>query len=211
MSAARDNALEAQLEAVTRARAELRTRNLDEVIRRTGAAPQQEGGCLQMPFLDRLIDISQCGFEINARGAAPFSALPQSLNATEELLVLRYLAAPCEVRAIGEHISFRDLPGGQFYLQPILNRTTAMLVRRIGANVEALRSAAAHIPHHLLDAGDFSAQFQVIGRVEMTLIYRAADEEFPASADLAFDRIAARIFHTDEVAALAHLLCRKLI
>lgn len=157
-----------------------------------------------LSLFDREVIVDATTYEITAADG-------RSLSATEELLLLRYIAEGCEPRPTGELQTFRDLPGGRFYLEPILARTTTMLTRVFRNDVSGLVQAVATLPHRTVGLGDYGLAVRAIGPIELTLVYRLGDEEFPATADLLFDRICARIYRTDEVAALAHLLCRVLI
>jgi hypothetical protein len=138
------------------------------------------------------------------------------MNLTERVLVLHYLLCECPVVPTGQLISFRDLSGGQFYLGPFTARTTAPLVRRFGNDLAALRNNLARFDHDLLPdlcptSAVFAARIHAVGRIELTLIYRAGDEEAGASAEVLFDACIKRVFSMEDAAALAGRICLGLL
>jgi hypothetical protein len=52
-------------------------------------------------------------------------------RADEKILLLHYLRNEFPVKTTGEFISFREMPGGQFYLGPFQSRSVKPLVGRI--------------------------------------------------------------------------------
>lgn len=198
-----DNMQRAQREAIERVRCELKGVDVGELCRRTALSLAPERG-IEIALFGRKLFFSPRTLCLSAADQA-------SVHATEELLVLRYLALKSAVRLSGELIGFRHLPGGNFYLEPILKRTSQMLLRRLGNDANALRKALAHYPHQLKNMGDVGAAVLAIGPLELTLIYRLGDEEFEPTLDILFDRAIAGVYHTDEIAALAHWLCRGLM
>jgi hypothetical protein len=129
----------------------------------------------------------------------------------DQILVLHYLLCESPIVLTGELISFRGLPGGQFYWQPFLSRTTRPLVGRIGNDLERLRTNLQRFDWEQVPMGDFGARVHVIGKLDMTLIYYQGDNEFPPTADLLFDACIKQVFVTEDVAVLASRICLGLL
>ncbi len=190
-------------EAIRLAREALAKKDLKKAAALGGLEMEENGGILIRLLGDELRVIPP-SLEVKTRnGETPHSY--------HELLALRYLATEREILPTGEWISFRELPGGAFYYEPAAGRTTHLLLKVFGNDIERLRVALTRYPCGQADLGDLSVEIEAIGRIKILLVYRLGDEEFPPSLDLLYDRIIASVFHTDEVAALATRLCVGLI
>ena len=129
----------------------------------------------------------------------------------DRILALHYLLCDFAVKETGELISFRDLPGGQFYLEPFRSRTVVPLEKNIGNNIEILKERLARYEWEQVKYGDLGARIHAIGEIYITLVYRTGDDEFPPSAEILFDSIIGRVFSTDDVSALAGRMCMGLL
>ena len=194
---------EARIEAVRRVRARLAEVELADAAARGGLSVCADGS----------VGVALHGRELRV--------VPQRLDVVpvdegrlspvDELLVLRYLEAERAVKPVGEAITFRELPGGKFYDVALAKRTTDLVVKTFGDSPARLRRALATFPCDGLDLGDVSARVHAIGRVDITLVFHAADDEFPPSAQILYDRIIGSVYTSDEVAALTTSLCVGLI
>jgi hypothetical protein len=129
----------------------------------------------------------------------------------DRILALHYLLCDTPIVLTDEQISFRGLPGGQFYWQPFLSRTVHPLLGRIGNDLELLKKHLQRFDWAPIDLGDFGARIHAIGPVYMTLVYHQGDEEFPPEVDLLFDASIKQIFTTEDVAVLASRICLGLL
>jgi hypothetical protein len=68
---------------------------------------------------------------------------------------------------------------------------------------------AARIESGPADA--LSARIQAVGNMDMLLVYRAGDDEFPASADLLFDAGFRRAFCAEDAVVLGSGVCLGLL
>lgn len=198
-----DNMEEGRKEALEYARAKMGTIDIARAAHNGGIEVASDG-LISLHFLGRKMSFDTRTFALMAVDGAP-------VHIIEETLILRYLAAERAVKPAGELITFRDLPGGTFYLQPVHDRTSALVLRRFGNDLESLRAALSQYPHTFGGPGDLGATVPAIGRINLTLIYRLGDEEFAPTFDILFDRIVGSVYHLDEVAALAQRLCLGLI
>lgn len=196
--------LEATLEAVRRTRERLAQAADLSLAAARGGLTLGADGSVQIVLLGREMRVIPNSITIQAQDGG-------SVTPGDELLVLRYLEAEREIRPTGEPITFRNLPGGAFYFGPVENRTSKLLLKVFGNDLPRLRAALARYPHEEFQAGDFAVRVPAIGRIDVTLVYRLGDDEFPPTLDLLYDRAIASVYHTDEVAALATRLCLGLI
>jgi len=168
-----------------------------------------EAACniMRLPFFGKTLELHSPAFEavIVETGKAPKTA--------DLLLVLHYLLCDQPVVPEGRWVSFREFPGGTFYWQPFLARSVQPLIKAIGNDrdrlCDRLTRFAGRIEPGPADA--LTARMSAIGRVEVLLIYRCGDDEFPPSADLLYDACARRIYGAEDAATLAGRVCLGLL
>jgi len=127
------------------------------------------------------------------------------------ILILHYLLCENSPCPSGKLISFRELPGGQFYYGPFQSRSVNIVASVVKNDLERLRKNLVRFDYRELEMGDLSAEIHVIGKVYATFVYRIGDEEFPPSAELLFDSSIKGIFSTEDVTFIASLVCRGLL
>lgn len=129
----------------------------------------------------------------------------------DRILLLHFLQNEFPVKPTGELISFRDLPGGQFYLGPFQSRSVKPLVGRIQNDLDLLKKNLDRFDWKETELGDFSAEVNVFGPVNVTLVYHLGDEEFSAKAELLFDSSVKHLFATEDTAVIAGRICIGLL
>ncbi|MCP4137440.1 MAG: DUF3786 domain-containing protein [bacterium] len=176
--------------------------NLAERCRLLGLTLPDQDGMLRLPAFGKTISLE----------LPHFRPPPESPASPVELvLVLHYLLSEVPVESTGELLSFRDLPGGSFYWQPFQGRSVIPLVKTIGNDLALLRTRLNRYTWSPVKTGDLGAAIHIIGNLDITLIYRTGDEEFPASADILFDSCIKRVYNTEDAAAIATSICFGLI
>ncbi|MDD4889457.1 MAG: ASKHA domain-containing protein, partial [Phycisphaerae bacterium] len=169
---------------------------------------------LPLPARDGSVTIRLFGADVRIAPAtfeATNVATGRPAKPVDRLLALHYLLCDRLMAPAGQLISFRDLPGGQFYWASFQERTTVPLVRRFGNDVEALRANLARFQWCPCGLGDVGAAVQAVGVAGVTLVYRRGDEEFPPTAEVFFDASIRHAFNTEDVAALASRVCIGLL
>ena len=130
---------------------------------------------------------------------------------TERILVLHYLNCDLPVPKTDVFIPFRDLPGGQFYWQTFRSRTIQPLVDRFQNNLDQLRHNLNRYDWNPIKYGDFSSRIHAIGRLDISITYLLADEEFPPTAEIIFSENIQRVYSTEDATVLASRICLGLI
>jgi len=128
-----------------------------------------------------------------------------------KIIILHYLLFDNTFSETGKIITFRDLPGGQFYLEPYRSRSVNILTSRIKNDTELLKKNLDCLDWEGTSPGDVGAKFHAIGRIFVTLVYYRGDDEMPASADILYDSSIKRVFNTEDVTVIASLTCRILL
>lgn len=129
----------------------------------------------------------------------------------DQIIMLHYLLCDIPVNENGEMITFRDMPGGQFYWEPFLSRSIAPLLKRIGNNIDILKTNLSRFDWQPFEAGDFAAKIHSIGKINTCLVYHLGDDEFPAAAEILFDSSVKRVFNSEDVAFIASRICIGLL
>jgi hypothetical protein len=135
----------------------------------------------------------------------------EPVRPADHILALHYLLCEVPVEPTGELISFRDLSGGQFYLEPYRSRTTKPLAAHFQNDLDALRTALNCFDWAPVELGDLGACVQAVGNLHLTLVYHRGDEDFEPEVEILFDACIKRVFCTEDAAVLAARLCRGLI
>jgi hypothetical protein len=141
------------------------------------------------------------------------TALPSGdpAKVSDLVLLLHYLMCDVPVTATGELVSFRSLPGGQFYFPAFQGRTATPLVQRFGNDLGTLREHLERFDHEPTDDGDLGARIHALGNLHVTLVYHTGDDELPPAADILFDRCITRAFCAEDAAVMAGRICIGLL
>ena len=83
----------------------------------------------------------------------------------DRILLLHFLQNEFPVKPTGELISFRDLPGGQFYLGPFQSRSVKPLVGRIKNDLDLLKKNLDRFDWEEAELKDFSARIHVFADI----------------------------------------------
>lgn len=126
-------------------------------------------------------------------------------------LFLYYLAMADGTPLAGQWISFRELPEGSFYNLAFQSYTGAVLARAFGDDTTALARAAQSAGGSAVAVSDCGHAFQVLPRVLLSVVYWRGDEEFPAQAQVLFDRAAAHYLPIDGLALLGSYVVQRLL
>jgi len=178
--------------------------SLSDRCARTGLpVPATANDAVRMPFFGKTLTLQPPGFD----GLIVETGLPP--KPSEHLLALHYLACDLPVTPENRWITFREFPGGAFYWPAFLSRAIHPLIKAIGNDLVKLRERLARFSAMNEDgpADTVSARMVAVGKIEVLLVYRAGDEEFPPSADLLYDGCARRVYGAEDAAVLGGRVC----
>lgn len=169
-----------------------------------GLSPPGRNGDLRIPVLGRRVIVAppfaDADYEDSGEPARP----------VDHILARHYLLCDMPLDADGPPLTFRDLPGGQFYWGPFRSRTILPLVSAIGDRLDLLRARLDRFECEPFPTGDVGRRVRCVGTLGISLAYYAGDDEFQPSAELFFDAAVRRAFQTDVAAAMAQRLCSLL-
>ncbi|MEW5736178.1 MAG: DUF3786 domain-containing protein [Thermodesulfobacteriota bacterium] len=180
------------------AAAALDERPFDQVAAASGFAKAGEG-VLRVPFLNRVYLVSAPGYTFADEADAA-----KEVPLQEQVLILHYLMADPAVSPVGDWAAYREIPGATFYFSAFTKRAIDPLIKVFGENVAGLVRAAPAVGGVLVPGlGDAAFDFAIFPRVPLRMVLYAGDDEFPAGANILFDRTAGALLSPEDLAWLA--------
>lgn len=166
------------------------------------------------PVLDHQIQVNFLGLQFTVEHPSgrfePEPQLEGELPIFARILILHYLTNRAPASETGNFISYKELPGGGIYIQPFTNRAIRPLVQFFGEQPKRLIDVAKPIGGLPVKLGDAGVTLKVFPKVSVTLVLWGADEEFPASGNILFDRSASEFLPTEDYAVLANFVVMTL-
>ena len=133
----------------------------------------------------------------------------------QQVLYLHYLYGAWSssgARAMGEWISFQEIPDGRFYMDAFQRRAKNPMVMTFGGRPDVLRHVAAELYRAVpFDQGDVSVVVQALPLVPIALILWKGDEEFPPEGNVLFDRSVIGILSAEDIAWLSGMVVYPMI
>ena len=117
-------------------------------------------------------------------------------------------AQPVEI--LKELVKFVDLPGGYAYEKAFLQRVVLPISEIFGDSPEKIIDRSKIMGGFSLPYGDCSVQIPAFPRIPLTVVIWKSGE-FPASANLFYDKSACNYLPTEDLAVLAELMVTRLI
>lgn len=170
--------------------------NLEEISEYSGYPV--EGSKIKVEFLGQKFYV-----EYPSGQFYPEIASNEGVPLPTQILILHYLVNRSPAIQTGQLISYKELPGGSIYIQPFTNRAINPLVKTFGQNPQALTKVANCLGGEPLSLGDAAVMIKAFPKIPITLVVWGADDEFPASGNILFDRSAGSLLHTEDYAVLA--------
>ncbi len=195
---------EAQQKSLQKAKEELKKIDLTTQCRLLDL-PSPDNNNLQLRIfgIDMTLDLSNLKLIITENNE------PAKLS--DHILLLHYLLNNKPIIPTQEEITFRQLPGGQFYWQPFLSRTANPLLGRIGNNPDLLKKNLGRFDWEPVSMGDLGAKIHGLGKLHVTLIYHKGDDEFGPAIDILFNSCIKDVFTAEDTAVLASRICLGLL
>jgi len=166
--------------------------------------PGTTGGGIRIIVLGATLELRPPEFSAVVVGGSGKPSKP-----VDHLLALHYLLCEMPVMPTGEWITFRDFSGGQFYWEPFLSRSINPLVGRMGNNLDVLKDHLRRFSAKVepMSDGSLRATVHALGAIDLMLVYRPGDDEFPPFADVLFDACSRRLLCAEDAAVLAGRFC----
>jgi hypothetical protein len=179
--------------------------SFEKLAQRSGFEPL-DGQSLLIPFLNRtyLVRYPQFDFtdQVDSEKEVPIQ---------EQVLILHYLMAAEIPDSSGQWVSYREIPGASFYYGPFVKRAVEPLKKVFGQNIAAFSRAAEKLQARIIKNGDAGFELRTLPAVPLQLILWEGDDEFPAEANILFDKTIGRILSPEDIAWLAGMVVYRMI
>ena len=173
--------------------------SLEDMARYSGYSIEESA--LSIDFLGQRFKVSYPNGNF-----VPVQAADQEVPIPTQLLILHYLTSLTEPLELGELISYKELPGGDIYIKPFTGRAINPFIRIFGTNPESLLEVAKLLEGQPNELGDVGVTIRVFPRIPVTFVLWKADDEFPASGNILFDKSAPAVLPTEDYAVLASIV-----
>lgn len=121
------------------------------------------------------------------------------------ILWLHYLTSEGTKRPEGHLISYRDVPGAQFYEAKFMQRAVQPMIKSFGNEPQALIETGVSMGGTVLAQGDASITLSLLPYVPVTYILWAGDSEFQPNGSILFDQTAIGWLCAEDLVVLASL------
>jgi len=175
------------------------------ILKRSGFESLLESTFL-IPFLDRKYLVSYPQFEFSDRAEGE-----KEIPLQEQVLILHYMMAPVMPSPTNRWIAYREITGAAFYFGAFVKRAVEPFKKVFGGNLAGFSQAAQKLEAQEIENGDAGFEFSVLPGVPLQLILWAADDEFPAEANILFDKNIGQILSPEDVAWLAGMVVYRLM
>jgi hypothetical protein len=160
---------------------------------------------LHFQFMDKAIQVAWP--EGRVLGPDP----EKELTLQEQVLILHYLLKAPGAPLVGQWITFREIPSGEFYYSAFVQRAKEPLVKTFGHQPQLLKELGPRRGGVLREEGDVCVCFQAFPKIPVCLILWAGDEEFAPDGNVLFDASIARYLIAEDVAVLSGMVVYPLI
>jgi hypothetical protein len=122
----------------------------------------------------------------------------RTLTESFQILLLRYLVS-AGGEPTGEEITEKDLPGGVTFFRGPHALPVAPVAERFGSDLRAFLARGRELGAEAVSHGDAALRFLPFEKIPVTYVLWKADDEFPASVSVLFDRSIGRWFEPDMI------------
>jgi len=151
-------------------------------------------GKFHLKFFNRLFLVDHSTGAIDEPAGGP------PLSRGLRLVFLHYIISATGAAIAGEWITYRYLPGANFFEARFQSMGISPLERRFARDLEGFRQACQKLGGDAMSrTGDASYRFMALPNIPMGCILNLADEEMPASLTLLFDASAPKYLPTEDL------------
>ena len=129
----------------------------------------------------------------------------------DKILILHYLAQGKGTPLCGKVIAYKELGEAATYFPTFSKRTLKPIIENFGTEPQLLLEAAASIGGWKAEYGDVAVTINAFDRVPITFVVWRGDEEFPAAANILFDRSVTDYLPTEDIIVACEVMAWKLV
>ena len=146
-------------------------------------------------------------------GDAFFHEKGRPLSFSEEVVLCNYiLRCPAQMPQKGGWITWREVPGSGALSVYVSTNARKVIEKRFSNDLFGLEKASRALGGEILPSSghDFSARFDLLPRIPLTLCFNFSGDDFPASCTLLFAEDVSHWLDTESLSILAVLFAGKL-
>lgn len=181
--------------------------NLEYQCRKSASVCLTNGSkrLIQVKYLNRTYQVSWPEIEITLEN----SQTPVELR--DKILILDYLTHADGAPLAGEPITFQELGGVANYYPTFFGRAVKPLISGFGASPERLLEAAVKFGGIKSGFGDIAVTIPAFTRVLITVVIWKGDDEFPANANILFDKSVTNYLSAEAIIVLCQTISWSLV
>ncbi len=130
------------------------------------------------------------------------------------IIVLHYLIKKLESVTLpqpsGEWIDFNQIEGGEGYYPAFKKRTISHVLKKYGANPDAILKVLERLPAEVSKIGDAGVVVYPFENVPVLITLSRADDEFGPEANILFDKTIQQVFCTEDIVVLTEFVVHSL-
>ncbi len=147
----------------------------------------------------------------HATGETSLEDTGEKVSVYTAIILLHYLLTATGTPLTGQWISFKELPGGQIYIEPFRKRAINYLLGVYGNNPEKMIQDASAMGGYKYEAfGKNCVLIPALPRVPVVFNIHPGDDEFPPSANILYDAVAHLYLPTEDYAHLPGMVIKQM-
>ena len=187
---------------------ELAAKDPQAVAAAAGATVLSAPEGFELEFFGRQVLVTAPEMTVTWRDQKP----GEEFSLTDAVLVLHYLVGAKGAPPTGDMVSYRQIPGGEFYIKAFSSRAEIPLAKVFGQSPGLLTRAIMAMggepaPGH----GDEAGRFRVLPNIDLIVMLHHADDEFESAGQVLFDRAIGSYFSNEDISWLGSALVYRLM
>ena len=182
--------------------ADLRARSRETILQKPGVVQAGDGKDFEVSFLD-------ARYLVNPGDETIKEIAPDSTNIPSQglqILLLRYLSTGHNGEISGNDVTEKELPGGPTFFRGPHELQLSPVIERYGRDPAGLINRGLAMGASKVDHGDAGLRFLPFPEVPVTYLLWKADDEFPATITVLFDKSITEWFELDMIFILVQQL-----
>lgn len=178
-----------------------------ETVKNTGVIFDPGKKIFKVRIIDEIYDVDPQNRIITCE-----KILPSKINFEIMVIAVTYLSLGEDKLISGEWVSEKTLPGGAVFFEGVHSLPANEIINEFGNDTERISKRCEALGGMKIEGikSDIDAEFQLLPKFPVRMMYWKEDEEFPARVCFYFDKYACRYLYLDGILALINIFSKKL-
>jgi hypothetical protein len=183
------------------------SKKLEDICRKSESACvlSNSGQAIQVKYLNQIYQISWPEIEISLMDSR------ELVDLRDKILILDYLNTAKGTPLSGAAITFQELPEVSSYYPTFSKRAVQPLIDNFGGRPERLFDVSRQLGAEKASFGDASVTITAFSRVPISYVIWKGDEEFPANANILFDKTIHDYLPNEDIIVLCQTITWRLV